>query len=174
MKLIAPDYFSKFKCLADKCTHTCCKGWEIDIDEKTMAYYDTVDGVLGKRLKMGIQKDEFGVNHFVLDKDERCPFLNKTGLCDIYSTLGEESLCQICYDHPRFRDFYEDRTEIGLGLSCEAAGKLVLEREEKTTLVVLDYDGEKEMSAKRQMRCLSFVIRFSLLFRTGTREYLKE
>ena len=149
MKLIAPDYFGKFKCLADKCTHTCCKGWEIDIDSETMSFYETVEGELGERMKKGIEKDGFGVHHFVLDREERCPFLNKTGLCDIYTELGEESLCQICYDHPRFRDFYEDRTEIGLGLSCEAVGKLIFEREEKTALVVLDDDGIEEKVSEK-------------------------
>lgn len=149
MKLIAPDYFEKFKCLADKCVHTCCKGWEIDIDEKTMSFYETVEGKLGERLKKGIEKDEFGTPHFVLDRDERCPFLNKTGLCDIYSELGEACLCQICYDHPRFRDFYEDRTEIGLGLCCEAVGRLIFEREEKTALVVLDDDGKEESISEK-------------------------
>lgn len=145
MKLIAPDYFENFKCIADKCQHTCCKGWEIDIDDETMLFYEAVDGKLGERLKKSIENDKSGIPHFVLDKDERCPFLNENGLCDIYSELGENCLCQICYDHPRFRNFLADRTEIGLGLSCEAAGKLILEKTQKTYLTVSEDDGEKEL-----------------------------
>ena len=38
MKLIAPDYYNKFSCIADKCRHSCCVGWEIDIDENTNEY----------------------------------------------------------------------------------------------------------------------------------------
>jgi len=143
MKLIAPDYYTKFQCIADKCKHSCCIGWVIDVDADTLGYYHTIDGELGERLKKGI--DESGETaHFILGEGERCPFLNQTGLCDLITELGEESLCQICTDHPRYRNFYADRTEIGLGLCCEAAGELILKRQEKTTLVILEDDGENE------------------------------
>ena len=143
MKLIAPDYYTKFKCIADKCKHSCCIGWVIDVDPDTLAYYHTIEGTLGDRLEKGIDEcDETA--HFILGEGERCPFLNQTGLCDLIAELGEESLCQICTDHPRYRNFYSDRTEIGLGLCCEAAGELILKRQEQTTLVVLEDDGEKE------------------------------
>ncbi|MBR2949433.1 MAG: flagellin lysine-N-methylase [Lachnospiraceae bacterium] len=143
MKLIAPDYYTKFQCIADRCRHSCCIGWVIDVDADTLEYYHSVEGTLGERLKNGI--DEGGETpHFILGEEERCPFLNQNGLCDIITELGEGALCQICTDHPRYRNFYSDRTEIGLGLCCEAAGELILKRKEKTTLVVLEDDGENE------------------------------
>lgn len=143
MKLIAPDYYTKFQCIADKCRHSCCIGWVIDVDADTLEYYHTIEGSLGDRLKKGI--DESGETaHFILGEGERCPFLNQTGLCDLITELGEESLCQICTDHPRYRNFYSDRTEIGLGLCCEAAGELILKRQEKMTLVVLEDDGQDD------------------------------
>lgn len=143
MKWIAPDYYTKFKCIADQCKHSCCIGWVIDVDPDTLEYYHTIEGELGERLKKGI--DESGdTAHFILGKEERCPFLNQTGLCDLITELGEECLCQICTDHPRYRNFYADRTEIGLGLCCEAAGELILKKQDKTGLVVLEDDGEKE------------------------------
>ncbi|MBQ5709241.1 MAG: flagellin lysine-N-methylase, partial [Anaerotignum sp.] len=143
MKLIAPDYYNEFKCIADRCKHSCCIGWVIDVDADTLEYYHTIEGELGQRLQQGI--DEGGETaYFILGKDERCPFLNRTGLCDLITELGEESLCQICTDHPRYRNFYADRTEIGLGLCCEAAGDLILKKQGKTELVILEDDGEKE------------------------------
>ena len=143
MKLIAPDYYTKFKCIADRCKHSCCIGWVIDVDPDTLAYYHSVTGPLGERLKKGI--DESGETaHFILGEGERCPFLNQSGLCDLIIGLGEDSRCPICTDHPRYRNFYSDRTEIGLGLCCEAAGDLILKRQEKATLVVLEDDGENE------------------------------
>ncbi len=30
MNTYAPDYYTEFKCIADKCTHSCCVGWEIN------------------------------------------------------------------------------------------------------------------------------------------------
>lgn len=143
MKWVAPEYYTKFQCIADKCRHSCCIGWVIDVDEDTLAYYHSIEGAFGERLQRGIDADG-ETAHFIMGEGERCPFLNQTGLCDIITELGEESLCQICTDHPRFRNFYADRTEIGLGLCCEAAGALILKQEEKMKLVVLGEDDEPE------------------------------
>ena len=143
MKLIAPDYYENFACIAGKCRRSCCIGWEIDIDAETLDYYQSVEGAFGERLRAGIEKTQEGAN-FRLCEDERCPFLTENGLCDIILNLGEEALSQICTDHPRFCSFYSDRTEIGLGLCCEEAGRLILSREEKMKLVVLQDDGGEE------------------------------
>ena len=35
MTLIYPATADAFRCIADACRHTCCKGWEIDIDPDT-------------------------------------------------------------------------------------------------------------------------------------------
>ena len=32
MQIIVPDYYKEFSCIADHCRHSCCIGWEIDID----------------------------------------------------------------------------------------------------------------------------------------------
>ena len=39
MKEVFPNYYKKFKCIADKCKHNCCIGWEIDIDNDTLEFY---------------------------------------------------------------------------------------------------------------------------------------
>ena len=149
MKLIAPDYYGTFSCIADKCKHSCCVGWEIDIDEETLADYQSVGGEFGERLRRGIEIGEDGA-HFCLSSDERCPFLNENGLCDIILTLGEDRLSQICTDHPRFCSFFCDRTEIGFGLCCEEAGRILLSKKEKTRLVVLQDDGEGDMPSAEE------------------------
>ena len=143
MKLIAPDYYENFACIADRCMHSCCIGWEIDIDEETLADYQSVEGAFGERLRAGIEIREDGAC-FRLGENERCPFLNENGLCDIILNIGEERLSQICTDHPRFCSFYGDRTEIGLGLCCEEAGRIILSQKEKTKLVMLQDDGEDD------------------------------
>ena len=143
MKLIAPDYYPGFACIAGACRHSCCIGWEIDIDEFTRDYYRTVPGEMGARLAENIV-DNGETACFRLDESERCPFLNSDNLCDLILMLGEDALCQICDDHPRFRNFFTDRTEIGLGLCCEAAGQLILFQSEPVCLIELDDDGEDE------------------------------
>ena len=32
-----PDYYHEFSCIAGECEDTCCAGWQIVIDEKTLA-----------------------------------------------------------------------------------------------------------------------------------------
>ncbi len=144
MNIYAPCYYDKFKCKANKCTHTCCKGWEIDIDSETLKYYNELDGKLGDRIRSFISHDD--CPHFSLDIDDRCPFLNQSGLCDIITQLGEESLCDICYDHPRFRNFYSNHTEIGLGLSCEAAAELIINSQESFSIVPIGATDEITLS----------------------------
>lgn len=141
MTTVVPDYYKKFRCIADRCRHSCCIGWEIDIDADSLEYYRTVGGNLGKRLAENIITEADGTSHFKLCADQRCPFLNDKNLCDICTELGQEGFCQICDDHPRFRNFYSDRTETGLGLSCEAAAKLILSQKEPSVLITAENDG---------------------------------
>ena len=139
------NFFQNFHCIAGDCKHSCCIGWEIDIDEDTLDDYRQIGGAFGRRLSANIEWTD--TPHFKLTKDERCPFLNQQNLCDIILNLGEESLCQICTDHPRFRSFFSARTETGLGLCCEAAAKQVLGFKEKAEEVVLEEeDGGEPLS----------------------------
>ena len=143
MKIIAPNYYGKFACLMGACRHSCCIGWEIDIDEEQLAYYHSLTGDLGQKLRRNIQETEEGA-FFRLDAQERCPFLDDQGLCELILEIGEDSLCQICADHPRFRNFFSDREEIGLGLCCEAAGALILKHAGRVQFAVLEHDGQDE------------------------------
>ncbi|MBR4112289.1 MAG: flagellin lysine-N-methylase [Ruminiclostridium sp.] len=125
MILRMPEYCRSFRCSAGECTDSCCIGWEIDIDEKTADYYMSVDGEFGERLKKGISSGD--CYSFILD-NERCPFLNDHNLCDIILNLGEDKLCHICNEHPRYYEWFEGVREGGVGLCCEEAAKLILTR----------------------------------------------
>ena len=144
MKVIIPNYYNQFKCIAKKCHHSCCIGWEIDIDENTYEYYQEIDGHFGERLKRDITVTD-GCAFFNLDGKGRCAFLNENNLCEIILNLGEDALCQICSDHPRFRNFYDNEMEIGLGLCCEEAGRIILSQQEEFKLNVLDEDANKKV-----------------------------
>ena len=134
MKIITPDYYDRFACIKGDCRHSCCVGWEIDIDSQSLQRFYDVPGELGAHLRANIVEGEDGAC-FRLTEGDRCPFLNTEGLCDLILELGEDCLCQICDDHPRFRNFFSDREEIGLGLCCEAAGRLILGKKESAYFV---------------------------------------
>ena len=90
---VVPEFYPAFHCTASACRHSCCVGWEVDVDEDTLAQYRQVSGPFGRRLAAGISAG--ASPHFRLDAQERCPFLNGDNLCDIILTLGEGALCQI-------------------------------------------------------------------------------
>lgn len=149
MKIIVPSYYKNFCCIADKCKHNCCIGWEIDIDRKSCEYYSTVTGSFGDRLKSNIDFD-CTQPCFILSDNERCPFLNDNNLCDIIINLGEEKLCEICSEHPRFNNFYTSRIERGLGLCCEAAAELILNYKDKVEFIVWEDDAEIQTDEEQE------------------------
>ncbi|MGN0559879.1 MAG: flagellin lysine-N-methylase [Candidatus Fimenecus sp.] len=155
MKEFAPKIYKDFRCIAAECRHNCCIGWEIDIDEDTLAFYRAQTGEIGEELRKNIEITD-GCASFRLDEHERCPFLNRRNLCDIYLTLGENALCQICRDHPRFRNFFSDRTEVGLGLCCESAARLLLCAETPFSLIQIADDGETQTPTPEEAAFFAF------------------
>ncbi|MBQ7779795.1 MAG: flagellin lysine-N-methylase [Clostridia bacterium] len=123
MKLYAPNYYKKFKCIADKCDHSCCVGWEIDVDPEALEKYKSAKGAYGSAVLDSIVMDE--TPHFKLESHERCPHLNENGLCKIILELGEDYLCGICREHPRFYN-YTSVAEVGIGMSCTEAARIIL------------------------------------------------
>ncbi len=153
MKILSPSYYPLFSCIAGKCRHSCCIGWEIGIDEESYERFRLIDGGSGKVL----DKIHFsnGTHQFKTDENGRCAFLNKDGLCDLILNYGEAVLCPICADHPRFRSFFSSFTEIGLGLSCEAAAKIILENKDPFTLLPLPGDGQEISLTEDERELLS-------------------
>lgn len=137
MRTIVPHYYKHFKCAASKCTDTCCAGWEIIIDDETYRHYNTVNGEFGERLKSNLTLYEDGEPGFVL-KNNNCPFLNTNNLCDIYTELGEESLCYTCKTYPRLIEEYSNIREIGISMSCPEAARLIIQDSKPITFEVSD------------------------------------
>ena len=77
-----------------ECKHTCCAGWEIDIDEKTLNKYKSLHSEFGSKIRNNIFTDDDGA-HFKMCKDGKCPMLTRNGLCEIILELGEEWICGI-------------------------------------------------------------------------------
>ena len=124
MKIFVPDYYKRFKCIADKCSDSCCVGWAIEVDEETAKKYKSLEGEVGAELMSTVNDGE--VMSFRCDLEGRCANLDERGLCQIITRLGEDYLCQICRDHPRYFNCCHGRCEGGLGLACEVAADLIL------------------------------------------------
>ena len=133
MKEFILNYYPEFKCTADKCKHSCCIGWEMEIDENTLNEYKADTSGFSTALNKGIN---FKKSTFKMNKNRRCAFLMDNGLCEIICNLGEEKLCQICSDHPRFRSATTNSLETGLGFCCEEATKIILSFKDKIQPII--------------------------------------
>ena len=124
MKISYPDYFSEFKCIASHCPDSCCHEWEVDVDEETAAFYRSLPGELGDRLRQVLKDTPEGVSMEITDR--RCPIWRQDGLCRIQAELGHNALCKTCREFPRIRHDYGSFAEWGLELSCPEAARLIL------------------------------------------------
>ncbi len=136
MKIITPSYYKDFKCDPFNCEHNCCIGWEIDVDEDTLRKYSDINDEFGKKILKNIDTTTECI-HFKLKENDRCPFLNENNLCEIILNKGEDYLCDICNDHPRYKNFFDGVCEIGVGLCCEIAGKIIISNKEKVRFELL-------------------------------------
>ena len=135
MKIRVPEYFLDFKCIADKCRDSCCIGWEIDVDECTMAKYRTLEGALGREIA---EKTSHG--YFPLRENGHCAFLDRSGLCRIILGLGDGYLCDICREHPRYYGVGDGIIDGGIGLGCEEAARIILGLSSLPRLVEIERD----------------------------------
>lgn len=116
-------------------------GWEIEVDPESFRRYQKVSGAFGEELRRSIVPGEDGGWYYALTPEQRCPFLREDGLCRQILELGEESLCEICANHPRFYERFGDVEEQGVGLACEEAARLLFEDTAPLTLLK-EGDGE--------------------------------
>ena len=128
MKDIYPDFYKRFKCIANRCEDSCCKDWDIDVDSETEKFYNTVKTPLGDKIRSLTYTDEYGERVFK-SSDGRCPFWNDDMLCDIYIGLGEEHLSRTCANFPRvkvsFGDFRENAIVERLPTTLREASAIV-------------------------------------------------
>ena len=137
MKILVPKYYTNFKCIADKCKDNCCIGWEIDVDDSTLERYKNIEGEEGARVLSTLNFGE--PTTFKLGENERCANLDCRGLCKIISNLGEDYLCQICRDHPRYFNRVLNNYEGGIGLACEEAARLILTADCAYKMTTIEY-----------------------------------
>lgn len=128
MEIRYPDYYKKFRCIAGDCPDTCCAGWEIAVDPESVRRYrraqkTTKNRIFASKLRHHIQRG--CIVH--PSEGSLCPFLDSSGLCEIYRELGAQALCHTCKRHPRHLEDYGDLHELVLLLSCPEAARLILE-----------------------------------------------
>ena len=143
MQIWKPEYFDRFRCIASACPDSCCKEWEVQVDEASARYYRTLPDPLGERLRQ-VLREEDGESLMTIT-DGRCPMWRQDGLCRIQAELGEEALCKTCREYPRLTHDYGDFVEYGLELSCPEAARFILAAQPAPLLrSVVPGEGEAE------------------------------
>ncbi|MCD8384863.1 MAG: flagellin lysine-N-methylase [Clostridiales bacterium] len=144
MVVTMPGYYEQFRCLASACRDNCCRtGWEIVVDERTVDYYRSLPEPQSQRILSALGRDEEG-DACIRPENGQCPFLTEAGLCGLVLELGEEHIGEICALHPRYREWFPDRMEIGVGLCCEEAARLILSDPEPCEFVSYLTDAEED------------------------------
>ena len=124
MQITKPDYFDLFQCIAGLCPDSCCKEWDVQVDEAAASYYRSLSGDLGDRLREVLHTE--GTETVMTITDGRCPMWRADGLCRIQAELGEAALCKTCREFPRLTHDYGDFLELQLELSCPEAARYIL------------------------------------------------
>lgn len=122
---IYPDFYKRFSCTAGACPDNCCQGWGIVVDDETAAYYETVEGELGEKLRAAMTIDEDG-DRVLRMEDGKCTLWTEEHLCSVELALGHEAPCATCRKFPRLTQDYGAFTEYGLTLACPEAARLIL------------------------------------------------
>ena len=78
MKHTQFDYVNQFHCLAGDCPDTCCKDWQIILDEDALARYRAMPGPLGEQVRAALVMEN-GETRF-REEGGRCVLLRADGL----------------------------------------------------------------------------------------------
>ncbi len=138
MRYTVPDYYKKFVCLAGDCPATCCAGWQIVIDDRSLKKYAAAKGSVGNRIRNGVDFEE----HTFLQYDKRCAFLNEENLCDMHIEAGVDMMCNTCRKYPRHIEVFDNEREITYSMSCPAAAKLILGQTKKAAWKIAEDEKE--------------------------------
>ena len=147
MKLVKPDYYDEFRCIAKDCPFTCCQDWKIEVDKDTRKKWCSL------RVPKEMNSDSKILNDFVKEVENvgeiklldngKCPFLDENKLCHIVKTYGESAISHACHTFPREVHEFENRTELSLTMGCPAALDLLFSRDEFTWIECDDSKGHE-------------------------------
>lgn len=131
------NYYDTFKCIADKCTLTCCQEWRIAVDEETKKRWvghQIKDTENNTKISLCdcLEEEEAG-SIIKLNQDKKCPFLNQDKLCKLVIGLGDAFLSQTCQTFPRQKNEFEGRIEHSLASCCPVVVDLM--RQEKPQML---------------------------------------
>ena len=138
------EFYEEFSCIADRCSFTCCKGWEVIVDTDTNNKWKSDDKQSGYfckkvKLKKYIKETE---GYIKMGPHMCCPFLDDKGLCNIVINSGEDYLPNTCKMFPRQENSFGNLKEYSLSCACPAVVDMINSINGKMKLL---YDGDENV-----------------------------
>ncbi|MEE1100857.1 MAG: flagellin lysine-N-methylase [Agathobacter sp.] len=160
MKIVKPDYYDEFCCIANECPFTCCQEWKIAVDKETRKKWGSlkvpkeING--DKKMLKDYVKVVEDVDAIRLLDNGKCPFLDENKLCSIVKTYGEHAISHTCQIFPREIHEFDSRKEFSLNIGCPASLDLLWNRE---VFAVKEYDDSKEKNLESDVNPIYFDMR---------------
>ncbi len=128
--------FEGFTCIGGKCEESCCKGWNINIDENTYNLYMTAseDKIMNFRGNLIVLPDNERTQYryaIIRNCKGVCVFLAEDGFCKIHSRYGSQALSNICNTFPRMVNSNNGAFELSWDTSCPEIVRFLMKNENK-------------------------------------------
>ena len=126
-KDLRPAYYDDFRCLAEGCKISCCKGWNITFGKKDYLSLKRQKGSpdLDARMAGGVRRirkdaqDDLLYGEFNMSGGV-CPLLREDGLCQLQMEKDHEALPFVCRTYPRTeKHMLSGYLERSMSPSCE-------------------------------------------------------
>ncbi len=134
MKYFGISFLDKFHCSRGTCPKTCCKGWQILVDAKTMEKIEQEPADHRKVLQRNIKGKTTGAPQ-IRKRLGTCPYHTGEGLCGLQQKGRTDLMPRVCREYPRRTISYGTFAEISLELACPEAARLFLEEKEPLTML---------------------------------------
>lgn len=142
------EFYDAFNCTADRCSFTCCEGWEIIVDQDTYSKWksnpDQADYICKnvKKKKNGNTTERY----IKMGPQMRCLFLNEKKLCNLVIQYGESYLSSTCKAFPRQESNFGKLKEYSLSCACPAVIDIINE-----------LDGKIKFLSEKETDCSNFL-----------------
>lgn len=137
--VLQPDYMKNFRCIGNECPDNCCHGWNIYVDKKIFKNYRKIKNqhlkkIINKNIILNKENNDNELYaKITLNENNKCPFLDLEGLCQIQKEHGQEYLSKICNQYPRIIKIIDNIIEISGSISCLPMAELILLNKEQMT-----------------------------------------
>lgn len=118
--------YPEFSCLADRCTDTCCHGWNIHVDQQAYERFLRLDNESLRTDILSHTYNRDGRYYFYHKDNGDCIMLDTDHLCRIQRNSSEEMLCNTCRKYPRLLQQDGKNNWLSMAASCPVVSQYLV------------------------------------------------